>query len=106
MMMEFVAYLQRCKMNDTVDVRMGIEDAVKGSFITHIDVVKMRSLSAYPFNAIEGFFGRIVEVVDDNDLVVGFEQGKSSEGTNVASPPAIVESADNPGGMKKDRTQL
>lgn len=104
--MKFVAYLQRRKMNNTVDVRMGSEDAVKGSFITHIDIMKMRSLSAYQFNAIEGFFGGIVEVVDDDDLVVGLEQGKGSEGANVASPPAIIESADNPGGMKKDSTQL
>lgn len=100
-MMKFVAYLQRCKMYNTVDMRMGSEDAVKGSFITHIDVVKMRSLSAYRFNAIECFFGGIVEIVDNNDLVVGLEQGKGSEGANIASPPAIVESADNPGGMKK-----
>lgn len=81
-----VPYLQRRKMDNTVDVWMGIEDLVKGSFIAHIDVVKMRSLSTYQFNAIECFFGRVVEVVHDHDLVVGLKQGKGSEGTNVAGP--------------------
>lgn len=105
MIKRIVPYLQRRKMDNTVDVWMGIEDLVKGSFIAHIDVVKIRSLSTYQFNAIECFLGRIVEVVYNHDLVVGLKQGKGGEGTNVAGP-SVRRSASSPLRHEKDSTQL
>lgn len=40
------SYFQRREMNNTVDMWVGSEDLVEGSFITYVNVVEMRSLSA------------------------------------------------------------
>lgn len=77
-------YLERSEMYDTVNVRIVIEDLVDCALIPDINVVEMRSLTAYQFDAVKSFFGRIVEVVEDHDIVVGLKQGKGSEGTNIA----------------------
>lgn len=76
-------------MNDTVDVWMVIKDLVDGSLIAHIDIVEVGPLAAYQFDAVERFFGRIVEIVEDNDFVVCLEQGKGSERANVAGATTI-----------------
>ena len=34
-------------------------------------------------------FGRVVEIVRDNDFVASFKKGEGGEGANVASPPAL-----------------
>lgn len=73
-------------MNDAVDVWMRIEDFVDGSLIPHVNIMKLRASAADQFDAIERFLGRVVEIVKDNYVVVGLEQGKGSEGTNVAGP--------------------
>ncbi len=80
------SYLERSEMNDAIDVWMRIEDFVDGSLIPHVDIMKLRAFSADQFNAIERFLGRVVEIVEDYDVVVGLEQGKGSKGTNVAGP--------------------
>jgi hypothetical protein len=43
------------------------------------------SLAADELNAVDDFWRGVVEVVDNDDLVVGLEESKSCEGANVAS---------------------
>ena len=77
-------YLQRSKVNDRVHIRMLVKHLVKCLFVRDIEIVKQRPLSAYQLNAIEHFFRRVVEVVGDDNLVVGFEEGEGGKGAYIA----------------------
>ena len=59
-------------MNDTVNVWVCLEDIVEPSLIRNVKLEEFWSLAANEFNAIDDFFGRIIEVVRENDLVVCF----------------------------------
>ena len=72
-------YLERCEVNDTVDIRMRSKDIVQPFFICDINVVELWSLAAEQLNAVEGDFGGIVEGVDDYDFVAMFEKGQTRE---------------------------
>ena len=80
----FVAYLERGEMDHAVNVWVCLEYFVKILLFSDIDLKEIRSLSADKLDAIEGFFGGVVEVVCDYDFVICFEQRKSSEGAYVA----------------------
>lgn len=71
-------------MDNIVDIRVLIEHLVERRLVCDVDLVKSRSLAADKFDAIDDFNRGIVEVVYDNDLVVGFKEGKGREGANVA----------------------
>jgi hypothetical protein len=71
-------------VNNIVDIWVLLKDLVKGSLICDIAFVKSRPLAADELDAVNDFLGRVVEVVDDDDLVVGFQKGESREGANVA----------------------
>jgi hypothetical protein len=71
-------------MDDIVNVWVLLEYLVERGFICDVDLVEGRSLAANEFDAVHDFRGGVVEVVDDDDLVVCFEEGKSRERANVA----------------------
>lgn len=50
------AYLECSEMDDTIDIRVVIEDLVEGSFIADVDVVEVRTAAANQFDTIQGFF--------------------------------------------------
>lgn len=77
--------LQGGKVDDTVNVRVFGEDLVERLLVGNVDLVVFRLLSADKFYAIQNLGRRVVEVVDDDDLVVGFEERKGRKGANVAS---------------------
>jgi hypothetical protein len=79
-----MAYLQSGKVNHIVDIWVLLEDLVERGLVCHVALVEGRSLAADELDAVYDFLGRVVEVVDDDDLVVGFEEGESREGANVA----------------------
>lgn len=77
-------YLQRRKMDNTVDLRMRLKDFLERRLIDDVDFIEIRSLSTEQLDAVEDYFGRVVEAVDNNDVVAMFEECQRGEGTNVA----------------------
>ena len=79
-------------MDDIVDVWVLLEHLVERSLICDIALVEGRSLAADELDAVDDFWGGVVEVVDDDDFVVGFEEGKGCERANVAgtTEPLLV----------------
>jgi hypothetical protein len=76
--------LEGSEVDDTVNVGVFLEDIVQGFFIGDVEVVVMRPFPADEFNAVEDFGRRVVQVVDYDDRVVGFEEGEGGEGANIA----------------------
>ncbi len=71
-------------MDDIVDVGMCCEDLVKLGFVGDVAGEVLGSLAADQLDAVEDFVGGVVEVVDDDDFVAGFEEGEGGEGADVA----------------------
>ena len=72
-------------MDHTVNIRMRLEDLVEVLLFPNVDIVELRSLARDKLNSIDCFFGRIEQVVNNNDLVASLEEGKRREGPNVAA---------------------
>ena len=79
------ADLQGGEVNDRVDIGMLAEDLVEGRLIGDVDGVELWALASELLQAVDDLFGGVVEVVDDDDLVVGFEQLEDGEGADVAA---------------------
>jgi hypothetical protein len=75
-------------VDDIVDVWVLLEHLVERSLILDVKLVELWPLAADELNAVEDFFRRVVEVVDDNDLVTSLEKGEGCERANVASATA------------------
>lgn len=71
-------------MNDTVDFWVLRKHFVEGGFAGHVDLVEQGPLPTDQLNAIYRHLGRVVKVVDNDDIVVIFEQRKGGERPNVA----------------------
>ena len=71
-------------MNDIVNVWVLFEDLIERSFVGDVGLVEGWSLAADELNAIDDFRRRVVEIVDDDDLVVCLKKRESCEGANVA----------------------
>ncbi|KAH5441296.1 hypothetical protein HBI47_043770 [Parastagonospora nodorum] len=78
------AYLESSEVNDIVNVWVLFEDLVERSFVGDVGLVEGWSLAADELDAIDDFGRRVVEIVDDDDLVVCLEKSESCEGANVA----------------------
>ncbi len=78
-------YLQRSKMDNTVDIWMSRENFVQCGLVRHIHFVEFGSLAAEDLNAIEGNLGGIVKAVDNHHLVAMFEEGEGRERPDVSS---------------------
>lgn len=63
---------------------MRLEDLVQLLLVGNVRRVVLRPLAADELNAVEHLLGGVVEVVNDDDLVVGLEESKSSERADVA----------------------
>ena len=53
----FRAYLQRCKVYNTVDIWMCLEDCIEVLLLSDINMVELRAFATDEFNAIDDFFG-------------------------------------------------
>lgn len=60
-------------MDHAVNVWVRLEYFVEILFFSDVDLKEFGSLSADELDAVEGFFGGIVEVVCDYDFVICFE---------------------------------
>lgn len=77
-------------MDDAVNIRMVLKNLVEGAIVGDIELVKLRSLAANQLNPIDGLFRRIVQVVGNDDLVPGFQQGEGGERSNVSGASARI----------------
>lgn len=76
--------LEGGKVHDGIDVGVLCEDVIESNPVGDVDLVECGSLSADEVHAIDGFLRRVVEIVDDHDVVAGDEQFERREGANVA----------------------
>jgi hypothetical protein len=71
-------------VDDAVDLRVLGKDIVETGLVCDIDLEEGGASAADELDAIERDHGRIVEVIDNDDVVAVLEQRKGSEGANVA----------------------
>ena len=71
-------------MNDAVDLRMRSKDLVERGLVRHVGLVESGALAADELDAVDGSLGRIVEVVNNDNIVPILQQRERSEGANVA----------------------
>ena len=71
-------------MNDIIDIRVLLEHLIQCLFIGDVERVVLGFLAADQLNAVQDLFGGVVEVVDDDDLVVGLEESERGERADVA----------------------
>lgn len=84
------AYLQRCEMDDAVNIRMVLKNLIEGAIVGDVEVVKLRSLAANQLNPVDSLFGRIVQIVGNDDLVPGFQQSQCGERSYVSGASARI----------------
>lgn len=77
-------------MDDIVNIWVLLKHLVERGLICDIDLVEGRSLAANELDAVHDFWGGVVEVVDDDDFVVCFEEGKGCERANVAGTTTLL----------------
>lgn len=77
-------HLQRSKVDDIVDIRVLLEHLIQLLLVGDIQRVVLGPLAADELDAVEDLLGGVVEVVDDDDLVVGLEKGEGGERADVA----------------------
>jgi hypothetical protein len=77
-------------VDDIVDIWVLAEDLLESSFVGDIGLVELWALPADELYAIDNLLRRIVQTVDNDDLVVGLQQSKRSEGADVASATISV----------------
>ena len=82
------AHLQRGEVDDIVDVGVLLEHLVERGLILDVELVEFGLLAADELDAVEDLLGRVVEIVDDDDLVAGLEESKRCERADVAGSTA------------------
>jgi hypothetical protein len=87
-------YLEGAKVNHVVDVGVLSEDLVQSRFVCHVGFVEGGLLAADHFNAVQHLLGGIVQVVDDDDLVIGLQQRERCERADVARSTASTSVCD------------
>jgi hypothetical protein len=71
-------------VDDAVNVRVLLEDIVEVLLVGDVDLVVFWFLAADQLYPVESLERRIVEIVNNDDIVSGFEESKGSERPNVA----------------------
>ena len=66
-------------MNHRVDLRVLLEDLLQRSRVRDVDIVEGRALSREELNTVEGFLGRVVEVVNNHNIVSRLKKLKGGE---------------------------
>jgi hypothetical protein len=71
-------------VDDAVNGRVLGEDIVKGLLVSDVDLVKVGAAAAEELDAVERDLGRVVEAVDDDNVVAVLEESQGGEGADVA----------------------
>lgn len=82
--------LESSKVDDTVNVRVLLEDLVESVLVGDIGLVEFGPLAADELDAIQSDLGGVVEVIDNHDLVAVLQEGQRGERSDVAGATAIV----------------
>ena len=91
------ADLERRKVDDIVELWVFHEDAIKSCFVRDVHIVVSGPFAGDDFYPVHAFFRGVVEVVDDDYIIAGFEKGNDGERANVASTPkALLAIIDSP----------
>lgn len=80
-------------MDNVVNVWVFLEDLVESGLILDIQLVELWPLAADQLDAVDDLFRRVVEVVNDDNLVASLEEGESRERANVACATAVDQQA-------------
>ena len=57
-------------MNDTINVWMFLENFVKIFLLSNIDVCKTGPFARDELNAIDGLFGRVIQVIRNDNFII------------------------------------
>lgn len=71
-------------MNHAVDVGVLLKDPVEGGLVGDIELDELGTLAADQLDAVDDFFGGVIQVVGEDDLVASLEEGEGREGANIA----------------------
>jgi hypothetical protein len=71
--------LEGGEVNDAVDLGVFGKDFVEGSLVCDVDLVKGGALAADELDAIDGDLGRVVEIIDNDDIVAVLEESEGRE---------------------------
>ena len=80
---------QSSEVDDIVNVWVLVKDCIESFLVGDVEFLVFWSLAGDEFDAVEDFVGRVVEIVDDDHFVVGFEEGECCEGPDVACATTI-----------------
>jgi hypothetical protein len=81
---------QCSEVNHIVDVWVCRKDFIELCFVGDVAGEVLRPLPTYQLYPVEDFGGGVVEVVNNDNFVVGFKEGESGEGANVSCATAVV----------------
>lgn len=75
-------------MDDAIDLGVGGEDLVESGLVGDVGLVEAGPLAADELDAVEGDLGRVVETIDNDDVVAVLQQGQRGERADVARATA------------------
>ena len=76
-------------MDNAVDGRVLLEDGIERRLIRYVGLIEEGPLAAEELDAVEGYDGRVVEAVDDDDIIAVLEEGEGREGADIAGSSAV-----------------
>lgn len=79
-----MSHLQGSEVDNTVNVRVGLEHLVEAVLLSDIELNELGLLARNQLNTSECLFRRVVQVVSNDNLVTSFEESKGGERANVA----------------------
>ena len=78
-------------MDDAVNVGVCSKHLVEAGRVGDVDLEEVGSLAGDQFNAVDDLWGRVEQVVGNDNLVVSLQESKGREGANIARS-SVVES--------------
>lgn len=87
---EVETYLEGREVDDAVNLGVRREDGIERGLVGYVCLMEGGALAADELNAVDGDLGRIVEVIDNNDIVAVLEESERRERTNVAGTSGCV----------------
>jgi hypothetical protein len=76
-------------MNDTVNVGVLLEYTVELFLICDVDLIVLWLFAADQLYSVQSLWRRVVEVVNYDDVVAGFEESQGCERANVAGTTGL-----------------
>jgi len=77
-------------VNDAVNLRVRSEDAIECGLVGDVGLVENRALAADELDAVDGDLGRVVEVVNNHDIVAVLKKRERGKRPNVAGASGYV----------------